>query len=236
MSTLFFDIRSAVRQLARYRAFSTLVILTLALGIGATTTFFSLLNALVFRPLPYSDPARLVAVRGLVDTGTVAPSYESVARLPTSPFGAVAAYASSDVNATAPDGAERVLCSRVSGDIFSLLGASFSVGRPLLPRDLGATTPTAVISHSFWTRHYAADPSVAGRGITLDGVPHEIVGVAPDGFGFPADTDIWAPLQSEPGRQPRPVDVVAKLADGVTVEQAGAMLASVSAVDPTHNP
>jgi putative ABC transport system permease protein len=236
MSTLFFDVRSAVRQVARYRAFSTLVILTLALGIGATTTFFSLLNALIFRPLPYSDPDRLVAVRGLVDTGTLAPSYESVARLPTSPFGAVVAYSSSDVNAAAPDGAERVLSTRVSGDVFSLLGASFSIGRPLLQRDFGATTPTAVISYSFWTRHYAADSSIAGRTIALDRVAHEIVGVAPDGFGFPADTDIWVPLQFEPGRSPGPVDVVARLADGVTVEQAGAMLAGLPAVDRTLNP
>src|SRR5262245_21371212 len=108
MSTLFLDVRSGIRQDARHRAFSTLVILTLALGIGATTTFFSLLNALIFRPLPYADPDRLVSVRGLVDTGALAPSYESVARLPGSPFGAIAAYTSGDVNASAPDGAERV--------------------------------------------------------------------------------------------------------------------------------
>src|SRR6476469_856231 len=107
MSTLFFDVRSGFRQVVRYRAFSAMVILTLALGIGTTTTFFSLLNAFIFRPLPYTDPDRLVAVRGLLDTGTVAPSYESVARLQQSPFHAVVAYTSHDVNATAPDGAER---------------------------------------------------------------------------------------------------------------------------------
>ncbi len=188
------------------------------------------------RPLPYSDPDRLVAVRVLVDTGTLALSYESVARLPASPFGAVVAYTTSDVNATAPDGAQRVVGTRVSGDIFALLGAPFSVGRPLLPADLGATTPTEVISYSFWTRHYAAEPSVAGRTIGLDHVAHEIVGVAPDGFGFPADTDIWVPLQFEPGRQPGPIDVVGRLADGVTIQRAAAMLAGVSAVDPAHNP
>jgi putative ABC transport system permease protein len=236
MSTLFFDIRSAFRQMVRYRAFSTLVILTLALGIGATTTFFSLLNAFIFRPLPYADPDRLVAVRGLVDTGTVAPSYESVARLQRSPFQAVVACTSRDVNATAPDGAERALSTRVSGDIFNLLGASFSVGRPFLPTDLSATTPTAVISYSLWVRHYGADPTIVGRTIALDRVAHEIVGVAPEGFGFPGDTDIWVPLDFEPGRRPEPIDVIARLADGVTVAQASAMLAGLSAVDPTHSP
>jgi len=235
MSTLFFDVRSALRQVARYRAFSTLVILTLALGIGATTTFFSLLNSLIFRPLPFSDPDRLVAVRGLVDRGDVPPSYESVARLPRSPFAAVVGYTSRDVNATAADGAERALSTRVSGDLFSLLGASFGIGRPFLTRDLSATTPTAVISYSFWTRHYAADPAVVGRTIALDRIPHEIVGVAPDGFGFPDDTDIWTPLEFEPGRRPAPIDVVARLADGVSVAQASAMLAGLSAADPTRN-
>ncbi len=234
MSTLFFDVRSGFRQVARYRGFSAMVILTLALGIGTTTTFFSLLNAFIFRPLPYADPDRLVAVRGLVDTGTVAPSYESVARLQRSPFDAVVAYTSHEVNATAPDGAERALRTRVSGDIFSLLGAQFSLGRPFLPRDLSATNPTAVISYSYWTRHYTADPSVVGRTIALDRVPHEIVGVAPDGFGFPEDTDIWVPLDVEPGRRSGPIDVVAKLADGVSVAQAGARLAALSGADPTH--
>src|SRR5262245_28678461 len=111
MSTLFFDAREALRQIARYRAFSTLVIITLALGIGAVTTFFSILNALIFRPLPFPDSERLVAVRGLVTTGTLAPSYESVTQLPRpgNPFGSVAAYTSRDVNASPPDGPERVL-------------------------------------------------------------------------------------------------------------------------------
>ena len=196
----------------------------MALGIGATTTFFSILNALIFRPLPYSDPDRLVAVRGLGASGDLAPSYESVIRLPrqVSPFRSVVAYTSRDVNATAPDGAERAFSTQISGDLFTLLGSSFVVGRPFLPGDLGAATPTAVISHAFWTRHYSADPAVLGRAISLDGVAHEIVGVAPEGFGFPRDTDIWVPLVPEPGQPPGPVDVVARLADGVTVAQARA--------------
>ncbi len=231
MSTLFFDIRSAFRQVVRYRAFSTLVIMTLALGIGATTTFFSILNALIFRPLPYSDPDRLVAVRGLAASGDLAISYESVIRLPrqVSPFRSAVAYTSRDVNATAPDGAERAFSTQISGDLFSLLGSTLAVGRPFAPKDLGAATPTAVISYAFWTRHYSAAPAVLGRAISLDGVAHEIVGVAPDGFGFPHDTDIWVPLVQQVPRRAGSVDVVARLADGVTVAQAAAMVAGLSA-------
>ena len=231
MSALFFDVRSAFRQVVRYRAFSALVIMTLALGIGATTTFFSILNALIFRPLPYSNPDRLVAVRGLAASGDLAPSYESLIRLPrqASPFRSVVAYTSRDINATAPDVAERAFSTRISGNLFSLLGSPFTVGRPFLPGDLGAATPTAVISHTFWTRHYSADPAVLGRAISLDGVAHEIIGVAPEGFGFPRDTDIWVPLVHEPPRLPGSVDVVARLADGVTVAQAAAMVAGLSA-------
>jgi len=230
MSTLFFDAREAFGRIARYRAFSTLVIITLAFGIGAVTTFFSILNALIFRPLPYTDPERLVAVRGLVTAGTAAPSYESVIQLPreTSPFRSVVAYASRDVNATAPDGAERVLSTRISADLFNLLGASINIGRSFLPQEFSPSTPTAMIGYAFWTRHYGADPAVVGRTIALDGVAHEIVGVAPAGFGFPGDTDIWVPLVPEPGQPPGPVDVVARLADGVTVAQARAMLAGLS--------
>ena len=177
-----------------------------------------------------SDPDRLVAVRGLAATGTVAPSYESVTQLPrqANPFGAVVAYMSRDINATAPGGAERVLSTHVSGDLFNLLGVSFTVGRPFLPTDDSTATPTAVISYSFWTRHYAADAAVIGRTIALDSVAHEIVGVAADGFGFPGDTDIWVPLTSELGRRPASVDVIARLADGVSVAQAGSMLAGLS--------
>ncbi len=231
MRTLFFDTRAAFRQIARYRAFSTVVIITLAPGIGAVTTFFSILNALIFRPLPYLNPERLVAVRGLVLTGTQAPSYESVTDLSggANPFAALAAYMSSDINATAPDGPERVLSTRVSGDIFGLLGASFQVGRPFLRQEFGAVAPTAVISFRFWTQHYAANPAVVGSSIVLDGIAHEVIGVAPEGFGFPRDTEIWLPLVPEAGEAAAPVDVVARLADRVTVAHAGATLAGLSA-------
>ena len=229
MSSLFFDVRAAFRQVVRYPGFSTLVVITLALGIGATTTFFSILDAFIFRPLPYSDPDRLVAVRGLVAAGTVAPSYESVIQLPrqANPFGSVVAYTSRDINATAPGGAERVLSTQVSGDLFNLLGASFTIGRPFLPTEDSAATPTAVIGYSFWMRHYAADAAVIGRTIALDGVAHEIVGVAPVGFGFPGDTDIWVPLVQF-GRRSVSVDSIARLSDGVTTAQANAMLAGLS--------
>ena len=235
MSTVFFDVRSALRQVARYRGFSTIVVVTLALGIGAVTTFFSILNALIFRPLPYSDPERLVAVRGLVTTGTLAASYESVIQLPrqASPFRSIVAYTSRDINASAADGAERVLSTQISGDLFGLLGAPFNIGRSFLPREFSAATPTAVISYAFWTRHFAADLAIVGRPIVLDGVAHEIVGVAPDGFGFPSDTDVWMPRAIESSR-PTPVDSVARLADGVSVAQANAMVAGLSAgVDST---
>lgn len=229
MIALFFDLRCACRQVVRYRAFSTLVIVTLALGIGATTTFFSVLNALIFRPLPYSDSERLVAVRGLVTSGDLAPSYESLIQLPrqTSPFRSVVAYTFRDINASAPDGAQRALSTQVAGDIFNLLGVSMALGRPILPTDLSAATPSAVISYRFWARHYAGDAAVIGGTIVLDGVPHEIVGVAPDGFGFPGDTDIWVPLVIGRGQRGQ-VDAIARLTDGVTAPQARSMLAGLS--------
>ena len=142
----------------------------------------------------------------------------------------VVGYTSRDINAAA-DSAERAVSTQVSGDLFGLLGASFSLGRPFTPEEYRSHAAVAVISYTFWTHHYATDAVVAGRTLVLDGTAHEIVGVAPENFRFPADTDIWVPMGVATSQ--RSVDVVARLQDGVTVAQANAELNGASvAADP----
>ncbi len=114
----------------------------------------------------------------------------------------------------------------ISGDLFGLLGASFSVGRPFLAEEHRSHAAVAVISHAFWRRHYATDSTVVGHTILLDGAAHDIVGVAPEGFVFPDDTDIWVPLDERSA--PPALNVVARLQDGVSVAQANAALAGAS--------
>lgn len=235
MKTIPSDFSSAIRQIGRHRAFSAIVIVTLALGIGASTTFFSILNALVYRPLAFSDPDHLVAVRTFERHGGTPSSapYESIVELAgsASVLRSVVGYTSRDINAAGADSAERVVSTQVSGDLFGLLGASFSLGRPFAPEEYRSHAAVAVISYTFWTRHYPTDAVVAGRTLVLDGTAHEIVGVAPENFHFPADTDIWVPMGT--GTSQRSVGVVARLQDGVTVAHANAVLngASVGA-DP----
>lgn len=230
MTALASDFRCALRQVVRHRAFSAIVIITLALGIGATTTFFSILNALVFRPLAFPDPDRLVAVRTFErPRGTSsASSHDSVLDAVRSApaLRSAVGYESREVNATGAEGAERSLSTAISGDLFGLLGASFSIGRPFLAEEHGSKAAVAVISHAFWRRHYAADSTVVGHTILLDGAAHDIVGVAPEGFVFPDDTDIWVLLDERSA--PPALNVVARLQDRVSVAQANAALAGAS--------
>ncbi len=220
----------AWRQIARHRSFSAIVIITLALGIGATTTFFSVLNAFVFKPLTFPDPDRLVAfdIFHRPQSAPAAASYKSrldLARNTTvlrSPVG----YESRQANASAAEDNVRVLSTAVSGDLFGLLGASFRTGRAFLAEDQRSHAPVAVISHAFWARRYASDPGIIGRTILLDGGAHDIIGVAPEGFAFPADTDVWVLLDEKRG--PPVLNIVARLQDGVSVAQANAALAGAS--------
>lgn len=230
MNTIPSDFTCAFRQIARHRAFSATVIVTLALGIGATTTFFSILNALTFRPLAFPDSDRLVAVRTFERPRTTSSeaSYSSVLDVANSTpaLRSAVAFTSRDVNAAGAEGAERSLSRAVSGDLFDLLGASFSIGRPFLAEEHRSHAAVAVISHMFWTRHYAADSLAIGRPVVIDGRALDIVGVAPEGFGFPRDTDIWVVMDES--ATPPSVDVVGRLPDGVSVAQANAALAAAS--------
>ena len=230
MRTIPSDLRSAIRQIGRHRAFSAIVIVTLALGIGASTTFFSILNALVYRPLAFPDPDHLVAVRTFERHGGApsSASYDSIVELAgnTPVLRSAVGYASRDINAAGADSAERAVSTQVSGDLFGLLGVSFSLGRPFTPEEYRSHAAVAVVSYTFWTRHYATDAVVAGRTLVLDGTVHEIVGVAPESFHFPADTNIWVPMGA--GTSQQSVGVVARLQDGVTVAHANAVLNGAS--------
>jgi putative ABC transport system permease protein len=227
MRSLFQDLRVAIRQLRKRPGFAVIVIVTLALSIGAVTTCFAVLNAVAFRPLPFADPDRLVDVH-LADRrggGWSRLSQRSFAQLQDirGVFSGVVAY---DVRAVTVSGtglAQRVQAAAVSGDLSALLGTPLQVGRPLAASDAG--TRVVVIGYDLWVDGLGSDPEAVGTTLLVDGHPHVVVGVARRGFSFPEDSRVWLPLETAaPDRQ---VDVVARLEPGVSKAQADAALETV---------
>src|SRR3954454_8092304 len=240
------DFRYALRTLLKAPAFTIVVILTLALGIGANTAIFSLTDQVLLRMLPVQSPERLVVLDGpgafrgrTFNNGTFSyPMYRDV-RDQNTVFDGVIARFPAPLTLLANGQSERVAGELVSGNYFDVLGVRAHIGRTLTPDDdrVPGGHPVAVLSHAFWVRRFAADPSVLNRTISLNGLPMTIIGVAPPGFfgivvGERADvmvpvmmkaqmTPTWDDLQS---RTSRWVTIMARLKPGISVEQAEAAM------------
>ena len=201
--------------------------MTLALGVGAITTCFSVLNAVAFRPIPFAHPDELVAIN-LADRGGAVRSLLSLTEFDAlHEAGAVsgsAAYVPRAATLSGASLAERVQAAEVSGDLFAVLGVPVEIGRPLAVTDAG--TRVAVISDSVWVRAFGSSPDVVGASVSVDGDSFVIVGVARRGFSFPQDARIWLPLADRSGD--RRVEVVARLEAGVSPAQADGLVGTVS--------
>lgn len=211
MPAVFNDLRYAFRQLRKTPGFTLVCILTLALGIGANTAVFSVMNAVLLRSLPVADPARLVYLRtsnpprgtGTIDSNETFsyPVYDALRRADRglSPVMAFVPLSGSKVAVrygTQPEEAEGDM---VSGTFFSGLGVKLGRGHGFTAEDEASHAPIAVISHNYWTRRFSQDPNILGKTLYVNGVAVTIVGVAAQGFeGVEAggSTDFWIPLQS----------------------------------------
>ncbi|UCD49718.1 MAG: ABC transporter permease, partial [Phycisphaerales bacterium] len=208
MGTLRQDIRHGVRVLRNSPGFTTVAVLTLALGIGANTAIFSLINALLLKSLPGVEaPHQLVLVTDNGWPNLSYPLYEYLRDGSRSLSGLFVSPYIDKLRMRVPGSgaveAERVWNQAVSGNFFSVLGVSAALGRTLTPNDdrPGDPQPVAVISHDLWRRRFGEDPEVIGKTITLEDVALTIVGVAPQGFfGFIVDSrpDLWWPIQMIP--------------------------------------
>ena len=235
------DIRVALRQVGRHRGFSTIVVVTLALGIGATTTFFTLLNGFVFRPLPYTAPDRLVTIQGVeqnASRGEFRLAHHTFSELTrtTGVLESAVAYDTRQYNAAIAENVQRIEGTAVSGDVFSTLGVPLATGRPFTAAEHRVGAPVVIVSHAFWTRHAASHPAILGQPLALDGTSHVIVGVAAPYFDFPGGAQVWLPL-APPAHTgtARRVGVAARLRDGVSIEQASAALQGAAAhFGPEH--
>jgi predicted permease len=246
---LFGDVRYGVRKLVQQPGFALAVISVLALGTGATTAIFSAVDAVLLRPLPFTEPDRLVTLDvGLPFDPGAGPRFPKVApditdaRALGDAFSGVAAYGVGALNLSDDSTPRRIRVGVVTADMFSLLGASPAIGRPFTPQDgTEGVPPVVILSDRLW-RRLGADASVLGSELVLNGTPREIVGVMPRGFQFPQESELWVPLPvpyprsaMEPFRQYMPSQTIARLANGIGIEgareRALAMFASYTSVD-----
>lgn len=238
MQTLWQDLRYGARTLLKNPGFTLIAVLTLALGIGANTAIFSVVNALLFRPLPFHQPERLVWIANTGTTGGLSSVTSRVAnfndwRAQNKSFEDLAAYFAffdyGSYNLIGAGDPERVIGVGVSQNFFSLLGISPLLGRGFNEEESRWNgTPAVVLSHAYWVRRFAADPSVIGRALTLNDKSTTVVGVMPPTFDFASTfspgsrVDILTafPLTQETDRWGNTLAVIGRLKPGVTLAQA----------------
>ena len=239
------DVRIAFRALARRPALSIAAALTLALGIGATTAIFSVVNAVILRPLPFPQPDRLVMLwEENPDFGWYQQSAAAANVLDwrerVRAFQDVAAYAQFEEEATLTgEGEPRMLSAAlVTGNFFDVLGVRALRGRTLVDDETWSTADRVVVlSHPAWRTHLGGDSAIVGRTIQVDGLPTRVAGVMPPGFAFPFESvDVWLPVHWNPQamtfasfRRAHWLHAIARLEPGVTVAQANAELQQVAA-------
>ena len=244
METLKQDFRYGVRMLLKKPGFTLIAVTTLALGIGATTAIFSVVNAVLLRPLPYSDADRIVAIQELNKDGRrgqVTPANFLDWREQNTVFEHLAAIFARTSNLADADEAERVILAVTSANFFDVFGVRPQQGRLFLAEDEQAGHPLiAVISHSLWQRRFGGDPEIVGKPIMLDGRSYTVIGVAPVGFQYPDKTEVWLPPLRLAPESNESVNVtrlrgwgylsaVALLKPGVQLEQARAEMETITA-------
>jgi predicted permease len=233
------DLRDGFRMLRSSPGVAILAALALALGIGSTTTMYSITRG-ILRDLPVDRPEQLMHIamtdRNAGDDYLRIPVADIVAiRDQQRSFESIAAYEDESVHlGDADHRAERISVAVVSASIFGVLRVSPLIGRPLAADDERPGAPRgAVLGYRLWQTRYAADRSVVGRTIRINGAPTTVVGVMPDGFGFPQHEQIWMPLaldavRATTGTQAAGYDVIGRLRDGATRETAGAEIAGIA--------
>ena len=235
------DVRIGVRGFRRAPAFAVAAVLTLALGIGANTAIFSVVDAVLLRPLPYSDPDQLVSTWGstqaeVLRIGDLARSFESVG-----------AYRTESVSLSGDGDPERLDAAAVTAGLFRTLDVPAMLGRTFAAEENEERGPAVVVvSHELWSRRFGADPGAVGRSLMVDGTPHAVIGVMPPGFDFPTRrTELWVPLVFQRSNAGQLWGwggnrVIARLAPGVTASQAQAEVRDIArrlrAENPVWNP
>ena len=223
------DLRYALRTLRRSPGFTVVAVLILALGIGANTSIFSVISAVLLRPLPFPEPDRLVMVFEDRAGGSARWMHYVEWQRRSGSFDGIAALADISYNLTGEGEPERLGTSHATPNLFAVLGTPALLGRTFTPDDIASTSlPVVVIDERLWLRRFAGDTEVIGQSILLDGLDHTVIGVVASDFRVPDDNDIWVPASPEALASQGSVNVVARLAAGVTAEQAEAELTTLT--------
>ncbi len=242
--TLFGDLRDAFRGVLRRPLFSAVVIGTLAIGIGATTAIFTVVNGILLQPLPYEQSDRLVRILSRfepasgVEFDRFAPSIPEYLdyRDQNSTLSAVGAYRVVSATITADEHTpERTQAVQLTPSTFEVVGAEPSRGRVFTESEgLPGATPVVLLAAEYWRSRYGADPAVLGQDLHIDGVPHEVIGIMASGFRFPReDVNLWIPLPVDPAnpgsRAAHSIDAIGRLEDGESMESAAAEMDALMA-------
>jgi predicted permease len=239
LETLWQDVRFGLRMLWKSPSFTIVAIVALALGIGANTAIFSVVNTVLLRPLPYKEPERLVMVwedaskHGYPRDTPAAANYIDW-REQNQVFEGMAAIADQSFNLTGVGEPERIDGRRVSGNLFALLGVEPQLGRAFsAEEDQPGAERVVIMSHGLWQRRFGSDPNITGKLLTLNGESYRVIGVMPSHFRFPSrEVDLWVPIaftqQEAASRGRHYLQVVARLKPGVSLQQAQAEMNGIA--------
>lgn len=235
LEILFQDVRHGIRAMLRTPAFTAIAILVLALGIGANTAIFSVVDAVLLRPLAYRDSGRLVTILMNGDGPVSAGNYLDW-RDQSRSFTAMSAAEAWSPNLTGIDSPEHIPGLKVTQDLFPMLGVDPMLGRLFVPgEDKEGANREVILSHRLWQRRFSSDPNVLGKPIVLDGNAHLVIGVMPQGFQFApfwaTKAELWVPSAFGPGVHASggSLRIFARMKDGVSFRQASAEIASITA-------
>jgi predicted permease len=246
MDTLLQDIRYAFRRLRKSPGFAVVAILTLALGIGANSAIFSVVNAVLLRSLPYADAERLVLVAHVTNTGDRAPmspaNFRDV-RKEVRSLEELSFWTYSGSTLTGVGDPVRLEGAGVGAHFFEVMKAAPLLGRTFRPdENEPGRNRVAVLGHGVWRQRFGSDPRIVGRTLTLDGEPYEVVGVMPEEFGFPSSRDVWVPQEydadfvADASRGAWFISGIGRLKPGVSHEQAAREVGALAARLKTRYP
>lgn len=237
METLLKDIRYGFRSLLKRPGFAAVAIFTLALGIGANSAIFSVVNAVLLRPLTYPESEQLVQLDGTNPQAAISQSNMSVPdfadwQSQNQSFEYMAGYVSGGSLLVTNDETERVRAASVTADFFRLLRVNASRGRALQPDDAQkGHDAVVVLSHGLWQRRFGSDPNIVGAKVRISGTDNTVVGVMPVGFDYPERSELWVPFPLDPvaeRRDNRYMNVIARLKPAATLTQAQAELHAIN--------
>src|SRR5256886_517252 len=237
MNTLWQDIRYAVRMMGKNLSVTAIVVVVLALGIGANAAIFSVVNAALLRPLPYADPDKLVRLtEDSPNVPQMSISYPNSLdwREQNKVFSGIAAMQFRSLNLTGTDEPERLAGRGVSAEFFAVLGVRPELGRSFAgEEDRPGANPVCIISHGLWERRFGSDSAIINKQVTLSGASYTVIGVLPATYAFGTPTDVFVPIglradeMKERGNPPG-IYAIARLKPGVTVEAARAELIAMA--------